>query len=211
MARGDAVTPDKLRPANIARAAGAVASRAADVERRADRATRTPPGSPARGDALLATDEALDATLTALRDLAALAAEELDAHPIGARAHAAAVAMSGAGVLYAGAVLARAQAWRTGAAPDADAATDQERRDAVAVAAAVARLTAELAAARAELLARREVDHWLGPANAEQRHWRTLQHLADGTLRAEDHDAGLCVEAPDYPALAAKLRELVTP
>ena len=65
--------------------------------------------------------------------------------------------------------------------------------------AAVARLTAEL-------LARREVDHWLGPANAEQRHWRTLQHLADGTLRAEDHDAGLCVEAPDYPALVVKLR-----
>jgi len=34
------VTADRLRPANIARAAGAVASRVADVERRADRAFR---------------------------------------------------------------------------------------------------------------------------------------------------------------------------
>ena len=111
------MTPDKLRPANIARAAGAVASRAADVERRADRATRTPRGSPARGDALLATDEALGALADAMHALIVEAAEELDAHPIGARAHAAAVAVSGAGVLYAGALLAHAQAWRAGAAP----------------------------------------------------------------------------------------------
>jgi len=39
------VTADRLRPANIARAAGAVASRAADTERRADRATRTRPAA----------------------------------------------------------------------------------------------------------------------------------------------------------------------
>ena len=119
------MTPDKLRPANIARAAGAVASRAADVERRADRATRTPPGSPARGNALLATDEALDALASAMHELIVEAAEEIDAHPLGARAHAATEAVHTASRACADAALAREQAWRAGAA-DADDAAEPE-------------------------------------------------------------------------------------
>jgi hypothetical protein len=109
------VTPDKLRPANIARAAGAVASRAADTERRADRAARTPPGSPARGDALLATDAALSALADAMHALIVEAAEEIDAHPLGARAHAATEAVHTASRACADAALAREQAWRAGA------------------------------------------------------------------------------------------------
>jgi len=102
---------DRLRPANIARGVGAVAAAAAMVERRADRVTATLPGTPARGDALLAVDEALDATLSALRSVVAEAAAETAAHPLGTRAHAAVEAVHSAGLLYGDAALAAARAW----------------------------------------------------------------------------------------------------
>jgi hypothetical protein len=107
------VTADRLRPANIARGVGAVASRAADVERRADRATRTPPGSPARGEALIAVDDAASDAWLALFAVVADAAVELRKHPLGVRAHAASEAVHEAGTLYVDALLARARAWGT--------------------------------------------------------------------------------------------------
>lgn len=75
--------------------------------------------------------------------------------------------------------------------------------------AALRSVVEEREAMRAELSARRALDGWLGDGDTTK-HWRTIQHLSHGILRAQDHYAGRCEEATTHAALCAALGIEVT-
>lgn len=110
---------DRLRPALIARMVGAIARHAATVEERSASVAHAQRTGRDVGASLLSLEDAVHALELAFSSLCGLAADEMIAHPIGARAHAAEEAVHNASRYYGEGILARMLAWRTKAAQPA--------------------------------------------------------------------------------------------